>query len=274
MATFSARNTDLAYSLVTVNYRSASSIGRMFRSLPADFFLKGEFIIVNNDVSEEAFLERMFRDIDSVRIINMGNNLGFSYACNRGAEIGRGTVLFFLNPDTRLLSASLEPVFQEFLKDERVIVAPRLSQGGREEPWSSGGTVSPVRILLQNMLPLSSFWAFFSDKSLSWASGAALALRKQDFDFLSGFDEGYFLYYEDVDLCRRAKESGFRIRKNKNVVFSHHGGKSYAKEEAGKQKKAYFHSQDRYIRKHYGLFWGRLFRILRIFRSFFFLKVC
>ena len=93
--TFSARNADPAYSLVTVNYRSASSIGRMFRSLPADFSLKGEFIIVNNDVSEEDFLERMFRGIEFVRIINMGSNFGFSYACNRGAEIGRGIILFF-----------------------------------------------------------------------------------------------------------------------------------------------------------------------------------
>jgi GT2 family glycosyltransferase len=273
MVTFSARNADPAYSLVTVNYRSASSIGRMFRSLPADFSLKGEFIIVNNDVSEEDFLERMFRGIEFVRIINMGSNFGFSYACNRGAEIGRGIILFFLNPDTRLLSVSLEPVFQECLGDDRVIVAPRLSQDDRDEPWSSGGTVSPGRILLQNMLPFSSFWAFLSDKSLSWVSGAAFALRKQDFDFLGGFDEGYFLYYEDVDLCRRAKELGFRIQRNKSVVFLHHGGRSHA-EETGKQKKAYFHSQDRYIRKHYGPFWRWLFRILRVFRSFFLLKLC
>jgi GT2 family glycosyltransferase len=90
---------------------------------------------------------------------------------------------------------------------------------------------------------------------------------------LGGFDEGYFLYYEDVDLCRRAKELGFRIQRNKSVVFLHHGGRSHA-EETGKQKKAYFHSQDRYIRKHYGPSWGWLFRILRVFRSFFLLKLC
>lgn len=258
---------------MTVNYRSASSIGRMFRSLPADFSLKGELIIVNNDACEEIFLQRMFRSVDFVHIINTGSNLGFSYACNRGAETGKGEVLFFLNPDTRLLSASLGPVLQECLRNKKMIVAPRLVQGGREEPWSSGGTVSPGRIFFQNIVPFPSFWDFLFNKSLSWVSGAAFVLRKQDFDFLGGFDEGYFLYYEDVDFCRRAKESGFRIRKNKSVVFSHHGGGSHAG-DIGRQKKAYFHSQDRYIRKHYGPFWGGLFRVLRAFRSFFLLKLC
>jgi N-acetylglucosaminyl-diphospho-decaprenol L-rhamnosyltransferase len=269
MVTFSARNTDPEYSLITVNYRSASSLGRMFRSLPPDFFLKGEVIIVNNDPDESGFLRKMFRKTDSVRIVDMKTNSGFSYACNRGAEIGNGSTLFFLNPDTRLLSSSLEPWFQELEIEEKVIIAPILLQNGREEPWSSGKRVSPWRILFQNVFPFPSMWAFFSRGSLAWASGAALALKKKDFDLLGGFDEGYFLYYEDVDFCRRAKEKGFHIQKSEKASFWHYGGGSHC-EGKEKQKRIYFHSQDSYVRKYYGSGWCFLFRFIRSSRSLLF----
>ena len=273
MGIFSEKHANPKYSLITVNYRSISALGRMFRSLPPDFFLDGEMLVVNNDQAESALLEKMFRGIHAVHILETGKNTGFSYACNRGASVARGKVLAFLNPDVQLNSSSLNTWLKDSLEGRKVIVAPILLQHGSEEPWSSGWIVSPWNILLQNIFPFSKGWSFLARKSLGWVSGAAFAIKKVDFDFLGGFDEAYFLYYEDVDLCRRAKKEGFNIRKNQQVYFSHRGGGSHNKGEE-KQKQAYFDSQDRYIRKHYGLAWYSLLRFLRSCRFFFPRIVC
>ncbi len=273
MGIFSEKHANPKYSLITVNYRSISSLGRMFRSLPSDFFLDGEMLVVNNDQAESLLLEKMFRGVRAVRILETGKNTGFSYACNRGASVARGEVLVFLNPDVQLNSSSLNAWLKDPLESTKVIIAPILLQHGSPEPWSSGWVVSPWNILLQNIFPFSKGWSFLSHKSLGWVSGAAFAIKKTDFDFLGGFDEGYFLYYEDVDLCRRAKKEGFSIRKNQQVYFSHRGGGSHNKGKE-KQKQVYFDSQDRYIRKHYGLAWSSLLRFLRSCRFFFPRIIC
>ena len=93
-------------------------------------------------------------------------------------------------------------------------------------------------------------------------------LQRADFLEIEGFDERFFLYYEDVDLCRRAKRAGFSINKSHLAVFDHHGGLSH--ESRGEQKQAYFRSQDLYIGIYYGRRWVRVMRLLRALRSSFF----
>lgn len=273
MGIFSEKHIDPKYSLITVNYRSASALGRMFRSLPSDFFFEGEVLIVNNDNTESAFLAKMFQGRDRVGVLETGKNVGFSRACNHGVLVARGEILVFLNPDVRFDSSSFRLWLRDFSENTRVIIAPTLLQCGSEEPWSSGRIVSPWNILLQNIFPFSQMWSFFAEKSLGWVSGAAFAIRKTDFNLLGGFDEGYFLYYEDVDLGYRAKEEGFSIQRNKKVYFSHRGGGSHT-EGKEKQKQAYFDSQDRYIRKYYGSVWSCFLRFLRSCRFFFSCIVC
>jgi len=268
MGIFSKKCANPKYSLITVNYRSAAALGRMFRSFPLDFFAKGEFIIVNNDQEESFFLQRMFRGVDCVRILETKKNIGFACACNRGVKVARGNMLFFLNPDARFLSAFSFPWEQDFFEDKPMLIAPVLLQRGREEPWSNGRRVSPWVILFQNIFPFAKMWAFLGHKSLGWISGAAFALRKTDFNTLGGFDEGYFLYYEDVDLCRRAQEKGLSIQQKNTVYFSHSGGMSHT-EGKEKQKQYYFSSQDRYIQKYYGPTWLSVLRFFRFFRPFF-----
>jgi GT2 family glycosyltransferase len=79
-------------------------------------------------------------------------------------------------------------------------------------------------------------------------SGCALFLRKDLFEELSGFDESFFLYYEDIDLCRRAKEKGITVSYRSDLPLIHLGGKSQPSLQA--QKREYFRSQCRYFQKH------------------------
>ena len=166
MGIFSVKNEYPDFSLITVNFQSAVSLGRMLRSLPADFLAKGEVIIVNNDPNESALLSRMFAQESKVRIIEMRRNVGFAQACNQGAQQARSERLIFLNPDIVYAVGSLEAWLAVLDQYPLSIVAPLLLKNGKIEPWSSGGIIHPVRILLQNLFPVPVFWSWHDRKRL------------------------------------------------------------------------------------------------------------
>lgn len=266
MEIFSEKHTTPKYSLITVNFRSAFFLGRMLRSLPISFFAEAEVLIVNNDLSESDILKRMFSQATGIRIIEMGRNEGFARACNEGARRSRGSVFLFLNPDVRYIDGPFMQWLEGIRAEAPGIIAPVLIKDGREESWSSGQQVHPIGILVQNIFPFPSFWSWMASKRRGWVSGAALAISKYDFNFLTGFDEQFFLYYEDVDFCRRAIARGMTIHRSSVVRFSHRGGASH--ESSRIQKAQYAASQSRYIGKYYGSLWGTLFHILWRIRSF------
>lgn len=272
MGTFSAKHETPRFSLITVNFQSAFFISRMVRSLPASFVAEAEILIVNNDPSETAVLARLFGRLGRIRVIDAGGNIGFGAACNHGACEARGEILLFLNPDTRFVAGSLSGWITEFASRPRSISAPVMMQGRREEVWNSGRTISPIGILLRNLVPSVHFWSWYTRLFPSdWVSGAAFMIRRADFVEVGGFDERFFLYYEDVDLCRRAQQRGLSIDKSRRAVFDHRGGLSHIS-RAG-QKQAYFRSQDLYIGTYYGQRWVYILRLLRALRSFFSLSV-
>ena len=96
-------------------------------------------------------------------------------------------------------------------------------------------------------------------------------IHQADFTAVGGFDERFFLYYEDADLCRRAQRAGLSIDKSHQAVFDHRGGLSHSSH--ADQKQAYFRSQDLYIGTYYGQGWVRLLKLLRVLRSSFFFSV-
>lgn len=96
-----------------------------------------------------------------------------------------------------------------------------------------------------------------------WVSGAALFIRRELFQKLGGFDENFFMYYEDIDLCRRAKKIGSEVIHFPVVEIRHFGGKSFLKNSDGLQKKYFYNSQDYYFKKHFGRKTAFITRLLR-----------
>ena len=89
------------------------------------------------------------------------------------------------------------------------------------------------------------------NQSLMWVSGAAMAIRREIFEETGGFDEKFFMYFEDKDLCYRVKELEYKIVINNEIKVIHFGGKSL--KENKERKKLYYKSQNYYWRKHYSL---------------------
>lgn len=156
------------------------------------------------------------------------SNLGFAGNCNAGAARAHLPILFFVNQDVKADQYSREwvkAIVDEF-RDPRVgIVAPRLLfPGGAIQ--SVGGVIDAIGQPVHRCLG----WKNLEHPDLSqprevtWATGAALAIRTALFKQLGGFDTGYKMYFEDVDLCLRVREAGFKVRYTPAATFLHEPG--------------------------------------------------
>lgn len=253
-------------SVIIVNFKSRQFLKDCLFSLQKKLAsISFEFIIINND--EEALEESFLTEIP-VRILNMPSNLGFAKACNTGAEVSHGRILFFLNPDTQIIDMAAEQILKKFNEAAIGIVAPKLILPNKKmQPWSAGRRLTLGNLLL-GKLGLSGDISLGKKQEFDWVSGAAFLVPKQIFKENEGFDEKFFMYFEDMDLCLRIKLAGFKIVRLEDFTVLHIGGQSYASSQL--QKKHYYLSQDYYLKKHFGFFTALLATVLR--RLFLILK--
>lgn len=265
MMTMQAENPP-SISLIFVNYQSASYLARALRSLMSiegshnDF----EIIIVNNDEKESVQMRELQTAFDFV-LIESRENGGFGFGANRGALSAQSEIIGFLNPDILWREKCLKEIYSVFQKDEQVgIVGMQLlRRDGKPEAGSYGQEPNFIRILWNNLFP---FWEKKSREKkqpflVDWVSGAAFFIRKKIFQSGEGFDERFFLYFEDVDLCRRVRKKGHKVVVAPTPSLIHYGGKSQTVSTT--QKKEFYVSQEKYFKKHYS---RTAYYLLRFFR--------
>jgi hypothetical protein len=193
-------------------------------------------------------------------------NAGFSAAANLGASNASGDILFFLNPDAVLSDGVLEKIERSFKEKDAGIVGALLRDGsGKPERWQAVKFPSLKGVFLSH-LGKEQIVSGGGTTECDWVSGGALSIKKELFNILEGFSEKFFLYFEDVDLCRRAKNLGYKTLLNYDASVFHAGGKS-----AGEEKRlvTYDNSQIRYFLAHRNYGEYLFLRLLRpIFRHF------
>jgi N-acetylglucosaminyl-diphospho-decaprenol L-rhamnosyltransferase len=250
-------------SVIIVNYQSEHYLEKCLTSLLVEKKARDEeIIIVNNDKKET--LEKIRERFPLVKILELPENKGFGSACNWGAKNSQGELILFLNPDTEIL-VSLDPIIKAFEENTDVgAIGPKLlGENGKTQEWSTGVEISLLD-LIGNNLGLSRskrIWESPEVRETFWISGAALFVSRKIFFQAGGFDEAFFLYFEDNDLCHRIRKIGKRLLYFPKVAILHLGGKSSRKSQ--KQKEYFFASQDYYFKKHFGnfqVFWLRLLR--------------
>lgn len=258
---------EIALSIIIVNYNSRKYLERCLSALGKKIGAEVNFetIVVNNGPADE--LIGLVEQFPFVNLLQNEKNDGFGGASNRGAAAARGKTLLFLNPDTELISGGISAILDKLEADRSIgIIGPKLlSSDGKTQEWIAGKEPDLGRIVLNNL-------GFARDRKLwespelclvDWVAGTALFVRRELFSRLGGFDEDFFLYFEDVDLCRRARLLGQQVIFFPDFSLKHHSGKSFADKKS--QKRDYYHSQDRYFAKHKGPFQAKLLQILRFF---------
>ena len=238
-------------SIITVNYRSENYLKKCLASI-YNFSDREriEIIIVNNDEKfETSFFENNYPE---ARIINHRKNIGFGAGCNLGAKNVQGEFLLFLNPDTQFLDDYVGKIMDKFAKSpEKIgIIGPRLiTDEGKTQQWCAGKTITLWQIIKNNigLVENKKIWESPEDIYTDWVSGAALAIKKEAFEKIGGFDENFFMYFEDDDLCRRAKRAGYEILYSPEETILHSGGKSYG--NTFRKKAQFYKSLAYYLQK-------------------------
>lgn len=206
-----------------------------------------EILVVDNG-SQPSELEPVRALARRITLIENPKNVGFGTACNQAAKVAKGQYLFFLNNDVEIVPGSLKQVVDYLDSHEKlgaVSLNLRLPKTGEPQDYAFGQFPTPLAILTRRWADNRPVAA--PELEVDWVAGTAFAIKKSVFDQIGGFDENIFFYFEDVDLCHRLKDAGY-----KNVVLpipiAHFGGESVKK--TGKQKQLYDKGQDYYFSKY------------------------
>lgn len=275
-------------SIIIVNYNSGQYILDCIESIylhtkGVDF----EIIVVDNNSTDDSFCEICEKFVTICGLKNP-TNLGFGAANNIGARQASGEYLLFLNPDTILIQDSVTEFYQFLEGSERQIVAC----GGRMQKPDGEYAVSfghfptlfqqfsdiGVRALYKKhydrRLSLSPPCDFTEPRKVEYLSGADIFIRKAVFEQLGGFDERFFMYYEDTDLLYRLEKTGYRAYLLPQVHLIHKestpdnpdGSFNYTKYTM-LEKSKYL-----YFAKNHGtgpVFWAKLFQLLALVFHYF-----
>lgn len=244
---------DIFLSFVIVNYRSQTYLAHCIDSISRNKFdFTYEIIVVNNDRNPL----RLSFTMNHLSVIEQHQNTGFASSCNTGAKQAKGEIIWFLNPDTEILPhQDIHPLLALLIQKRFSIIGPKLieKQGSSvPQEWSAGIKTGLWDIVKNNLGIVASrkYWESSKLIGTDWVSGASLFARKDDFFKIGGFDESFFLYFEDIDLCVRMKQQRKQVGYFPDYSVVHFSGKSSSSHSL--QKKEYFRSQSYYLKKHSG----------------------
>ncbi|MFQ5721456.1 MAG: glycosyltransferase family 2 protein [Candidatus Aminicenantales bacterium] len=241
-------------SVIMVNYNDRQNLGQSLAALSqAQLDFSYEIIVVDNNSSDgsKAFLEENYPQI---KLICNQENKGFARACNQGIRASRGPYLLFLNPDAVIKEQALSILMRGMRSNLRVAaVGPALIKDSSRYQISFGKKPTFGLEFLQKCLLnyWQRLWLKFSSarREVSWLSGACLLVRRQALERVGFFDEKFFLYFEDIDLCLRMKAKGWKLIYLPQAKAYHQEGVSTVRLGLGRRF-AYRQSQLYFYRKH------------------------
>lgn len=208
-----------AFAVVIVTHDSAASLAGTLAALVPQLGADDELLIVDND-SRDGTPALAHEAAPRARIVETGENLGFAGACNAGVDASAAPLVLFLNPDAQPAPGCLDALraaahaHPDWGAWQALVTLP----GGRRVNTSGGVT---------HYLGFS--WAgecdqpvvSGADREVTFASGAALVVRRDAWTHVGGFDASYFMYVEDVDLSLRLRLAGYGVGIARAAVVEH-----------------------------------------------------
>ncbi|PLS75920.1 MAG: dTDP-Rha--alpha-D-GlcNAc-pyrophosphate polyprenol alpha-3-L-rhamnosyltransferase [Actinobacteria bacterium] len=213
--------TAASVSAVVVNYNARDHMLECVRSLRADGVAD---IVVADNGSSDGSADALQRSDPDVVWLPTGANLGYGGGANRGVARAKGDMLLICNPDVVVEPGAVKALAAALEGDERLaIVGPRIEdRSGTLYPsprtfpalavaFGHGflGLVAPANRFTRRYRMLD--WDHGTTGAVDWVSGSCFLVRRTAWEAVGGFDERYFMYVEDVDLCWRASRSGWKV---------------------------------------------------------------
>ncbi len=212
-------------SIIIVNYKTLPITLACLKSIAKSTDSLHKEIIVIDNASNDSSVEKLKSAFPNIMLIANKTNVGFGVANNQGAEKAHGNFLLFLNSDTLLKIDTLALLFEDIKRHKSTVATCKL--------LNVDGSIQPQGGALPNLLSLL-VWAtgiddlplinslitsyqhrnrgyFDQNHQVGWIGGTALAIKRQVFDDIGGFDPNIFMYGEDVELCIRLRQAGYLV---------------------------------------------------------------
>lgn len=258
-------------SVIIVTYQSAAHIGRCIDCVAeAASALDFELILVDNASSDGTVdvVRQGFGDCPWLKIVANSANLGFARACNQAAKLARGDYILLLNPDVFVQQDALLNSLGALPNLGRcgAVMARTFWDDQMRFQQSFLKDIPPSLAMVQHttVRRFLGRWAFMRLWEMDWrvwsatkpeevmaAPGGYFLIPRQLFLALGGFDERFFMYYEDADLCKRLKSAGWKIYLVPDAKVVHYCGQSLATFDRGRMNTIQKQSLIAFYRKHY-----------------------
>jgi GT2 family glycosyltransferase len=250
--------------VLIVNYQVYEDLDRALTSL-TPFLRPGDEVVVVDQACRADRLAEVARRHPRVSLVPSAQNVGFSAGVNRAARASTAPLLFLLNPDTVVEGPAIDQL-EAWLRDhpDTGVVGPRVLNEDGSIQGSARRFPGPTAALAGRSTWLTarfpgnwlSRWNLPAQEAtgpvdVDWVAGSCLMTRRGVFEQLGGFDESFFLYWEDADYCRRAKSSGWRCVYLPTVSVRHVAGRSAALNPE-RAIRAFHDSAFTFFRKHAG----------------------
>ena len=228
---------------ILVNYNAGNELAAALRSIQSDCAqVEWEAVVVDNASSDNS--AAIVETFPQATLIRNRANVGFGRAVNQAAAVARAPRLLLINPDCRLVSGAMSTL-RSVLDAEPscAVVGPRIfdpdgtvqgsARGDPDMLTGLFGRRGALRVLLpflpvarRNVVVEDAVRTGAASVVVDWLSGACMLVRRDAFTAAGGFDERFFLYWEDADLCRRLRNRGFHVRYVPGASAVHQVGRS------------------------------------------------
>jgi len=246
-------------SIIIVSYKGWERLTKCLESL--DAFLSKSFsmeVIVVDNKSNDPILNKIEEKFSKFTFIHNAVNGGFANGCNLGSIKAKGVFFLFLNPDTVATESELEKLLIVARQNPNygIVSCRQVNERGKESVASGPfphlfNLTGFQRSILKILTPPSS--TLFPEITFpDWISGSVVMIRSEVFRKINGFDEDFWMYFEDVDICRRVRNIKLEVAFCRNITIEHnHGGSSRINLKTASLTKTEVHiSRHVYISKH------------------------
>ena len=251
-------------SIVTVSYRTKVYLEKMLESLFAHAQGSVEVLVVENGSGEDlSSLKARFPAID---LIVSKQNLGFAGGCNLGIARATGDYILLVNPDILFESDAIAAIESRMNADKEVSVGgislKNLDGSQQACVWHFPRPLDQLLLLLKiphvfpNIGPVRHWlmkdFDYTKTQDVDQVMGAFFCIRRAVIDQIGPLDHGFFMWYEEVDFCRRAAKAGWKVRFYADISARHKKGSSFETVTTLKKQAMVRRSLRRYMRKHFG----------------------
>ncbi|HBU27630.1 TPA: hypothetical protein DEB00_00760 [Candidatus Uhrbacteria bacterium] len=238
-------------------------------------------VFVIDNASSDGTTQMVREHFPEVHLVINDWNAGFAYACNQGMRYATGEVMLLLNPDMFVGTGALLRTYQELMDHKQVgVVGIKLRKGNtyvtsvrRDPTWKDQLAIVlklshlHIRLAVVDRY-LRTDMEYGKTQDVEQVRGSYFAFRRDVMDVVGTFDERFFLWFEEVDYCKRVREAGYVVRFLADVSCEDLVGQSFRQVSVGRKQAILLRSMAQFFGKHGSWWQAALFWTLRPFAFF------